>query len=48
VFHAGWPALGGPTGLTMVREEVNASGDSPDCLEKLVTVIAPGFKKGSP
>ena len=30
VFHAGWPALGGPAGVVMVRLEVNASGESPD------------------
>src|SRR6202012_1975225 len=48
VFQAGWLGWGGPTGLTMVREEVNASGDSPksdwEKLEVLVTVIAPGLK----
>src|ERR1700733_5825934 len=38
VFHAGWPALGWPAGLTMVLLEVNASGESPDGLLKVVTV----------
>src|SRR5437763_357930 len=27
VFHAGWPGLGGPTGLLMLRIEVKASGE---------------------
>jgi hypothetical protein len=31
-----------------VRLDVNASGDSPDGLEKVVTVIAPVLKRGSP
>src|SRR6202035_989499 len=38
LFHAGWPPWGGPAGLLMVRLEVNASGDSSDGLDKLVTV----------
>jgi hypothetical protein len=32
----------------MVRLEVNASGESPDGLLKLVTVIAPGSEEGAP
>jgi hypothetical protein len=42
VFQPGWSAFGGPAGWVMVRLELNASGDSADGLEKLVTVIAPG------
>jgi hypothetical protein len=38
VFQAGWPALGPPAGLVMVRVDLNASGESEG---KLVTVIAP-------
>jgi len=30
VFHAGWPTLGWPAGLVMVRLMVNTSGESPD------------------
>jgi hypothetical protein len=43
VFHAGWPSFGGPAGLMMVLLEVNASGESPDGLLKVVTVFAPGI-----
>jgi hypothetical protein len=42
VFHAGWPGLGAPDGLLMVRTDVKASGESGAGLEKVVTVIAPG------
>ncbi|GFG65915.1 hypothetical protein MKUB_34050 [Mycobacterium kubicae] len=37
-FQAGWPGRGGPAGVTMVRADVNESGES-----GLVTVIAPGI-----
>src|SRR5919205_593366 len=40
VFQAGWPGFGGPTGLLMLRADVNASGDSGVDFEKVVTVIA--------
>src|SRR5215204_2226967 len=48
VFHAGWPALGGPDGLLMLRTELKASGESGAALEKVVTVIAPGVLGGTP
>ncbi|BBX46870.1 hypothetical protein GCM10009641_39780 [Mycobacterium cookii] len=47
VFHACWPAFGGPAGLVIVLCEVNASGESSDVLLKVVTVIAPDFQKGA-
>src|SRR3954470_574481 len=28
VFHAGWPGVGGPSGLFMLRADVNASAES--------------------
>src|ERR1700722_4220872 len=45
IFHAGWPTLGWPAGLVMVRLDANTSGDSTDG-GKLVTVVAPGFSEG--
>jgi hypothetical protein len=42
VFQAGWPELGGPAGLLMVRADEKASGESGADFEKVVTVIAPG------
>jgi hypothetical protein len=42
VFQAGWPGLGSPDGLLMVRTDVKASGESGAGLEKVVTMIAPG------
>jgi hypothetical protein len=42
VFHTGWPGLGGPAGLLMVRTDEKASGKSGAGFEKVVTVIAPG------
>src|SRR3984893_1921345 len=42
VFQAGWPGLGAPDGLLMLRTDVKASGESGAGLEKVVTVIAPG------
>src|SRR5919112_4048967 len=35
VFQAGWPGLGGPDGLLMVRTDVNASGESGAGREKV-------------
>jgi hypothetical protein len=46
VFHAGWPVLGWPAGLVIVRADLNMSGESSDGREKLVTMIAPGNEKG--
>src|SRR5699024_4950438 len=40
-FQAGWPALGAPAGLVMVRLDLNASAESAGGWERLVTVIAP-------
>src|SRR5262245_32998427 len=42
VFHAGWPGLGAPDGLLILRTDANASGESGAGFEKVVTVIAPG------
>ena len=42
VFQAGWPGLGAPDGLLMLRTDVKASGESDAGLEKVVTVVAPG------
>jgi hypothetical protein len=42
VFQAGWPGCGSPAGVEMVRADVNASGESGEGFEKVVTVIAPG------
>jgi hypothetical protein len=42
VFQPGWPGLGAPDGLLMLRTDVKASGESGAGLEKVVTVIAPG------
>jgi hypothetical protein len=42
VFQAGWPGLGAPDGLLMLRTDVKASGESGVGFEKVVTVIAPG------
>src|SRR4029077_13518617 len=42
VFQAGWPALGAPDGLLMLRADVKASGESGAGLEKVVTMVAPG------
>jgi hypothetical protein len=42
VFQAGWPGLGAPDGVLMLRTDVKASGESGVGLEKVVTMIAPG------
>jgi hypothetical protein len=42
VFQTGWPGLGVPDGLLMLRTDVKASGESGADFEKVVTMIAPG------
>jgi hypothetical protein len=42
VFQAGWPGLGAPDGVLMLRTDAKASGESGAGLEKVVPVIAPG------
>jgi hypothetical protein len=47
VFHAGWPGFGGPDGWLMVRADANASGESGEGFENVVTVVAPGDGDGT-
>ena len=41
VFQAGWPGLGAPAGVEMVRTDEKASGESTEDLVKLVMMVAP-------